>query len=481
MPFAKNTVWTSRFFAWSWRLAVLALPWQIRFFAEGAKVAGWPWEQGRLSVYVSWIPMLMAVALGYFLPKTDLKKKIKSILVWPFVALGAITILASPISPIASAQWWLQVGVLSAFFVTLMRVETCRDRGLEKFAFWFAMSLLPCAVISIIQVFAQDVWGGSWLGMATQHATDLGVSVLQTSGGRWLRAYGIFPHPNILGVWMALGIVVAAYLYSISGDSKRRIAWLAVQTFFSWGLFYSYSRSAWIAAAVGLSVFVALWFWGRGHVETPSDGVSAPTNAESVPTVYRGRRLPWLAFAVPVLCFLVLSAVNSDLVWSRASATARTEKISVDARVQSLDHGLSVFVRYPFLGTGPGNYLPALANVKNISESDSPLEHPHLVWLLMLDEVGIFGFAALVLAMASAISLYRKNRTRVSASEWGLGLALSAVWMSALLFDHYAWSTWSGQALTAFLACVVLSVGQRDATGEPKEADTDSVVLTSGK
>ena len=52
-----------------WRLSILTLPFQTRWFHD-ASLAGWPWEQGRWSVYVSWGLMLGTVAVGMILPLT---------------------------------------------------------------------------------------------------------------------------------------------------------------------------------------------------------------------------------------------------------------------------------------------------------------------------------------------------------------------------------------------------------------------------
>src|SRR5690349_8627644 len=53
---------------WSWRLALLALPWQTRWFSEGPMLGGLPWEQGRWAFYLSWIPLGLTVLMACLQP-----------------------------------------------------------------------------------------------------------------------------------------------------------------------------------------------------------------------------------------------------------------------------------------------------------------------------------------------------------------------------------------------------------------------------
>ena len=70
-------------------------------------------------------------------------------------------------------------------------------------------------------------------------ATDEGV--------RWVRAYGLASHPNILGGVLAFGLLVIA---SAQGDGRwTRLIRMAVFGLGVAGLFLTFSRAAWIAFA----------------------------------------------------------------------------------------------------------------------------------------------------------------------------------------------------------------------------------------
>ncbi len=52
-----------------------------------------------------------------------------------------------------------------------------------------------------------------YFGLAQQNPGNLGVSVLEIDGYRILRSYGSLPHPNILGGFLFVSIIVGIYLW----------------------------------------------------------------------------------------------------------------------------------------------------------------------------------------------------------------------------------------------------------------------------
>lgn len=430
-----------------WRLAILALPWQTRWFWD-AQIGGWPWEQGRISLYVSWLPLLLSIILGFFQTKKDLPLKFRRNIFWLVAALGICSVLAMPSPNTAAIQWWVQVMLLVTFFITLIRT----DISVRKIAFWFVMSLVPHALLAVWQFATQTVIGSSWLGVSSQNPADLGVSVVQTTSGRFLRAYGGFPHPNILGGWMAVGLLATLTFFSspfllLGGRKGRGIEGAAmvwgIEGLFTLALFYSFSRSAWLAVAVSLIVFFILSL--RGRSSTPDVAI------------YKRKRL-LLSFAIPIILFVTLTIVHRDLVLTRADIqTSRLEQISVTSRIQSLKDGVEVFRSRLLFGTGPNSELPVLASLKKITTSPAPLEPPHMVWLLILANFGIagslfiFGFGLYLLR--SILNIWNT----MDAHNKILIITLVTCQLILGSLDHYPWSLWSGQALSALVVFLILS------------------------
>lgn len=444
-----------------WRLAILALPWQTRWFWD-AQIVGWPWEQGRISLYISWLPLLLTIVLGFFQTKKDLPLKFRRNIFWLVAALGVCSVLAMPSPNTAAIQWWVQVMLLVTFFITLIRT----DIPVRKIAFWFVMSLVPHALLAVWQFAIQTVIGSSWFGMASQNPADLGVSVVQTAGGRFLRAYGGFPHPNILGGWMAVGLLVALTLFPsptkagegstkspflLLGGRKGRgiegaaMVWM-IEGLFTLALFYSFSRSAWLALAAGLIVFGWLSFSrmreSRKEKQNPID-----------PRIRKDDRKRWLpSLAIPLILFVALTIIHRDLVLTRADVqTSRLEQKSITSRVQSLKDGVDVFKSKLLFGTGPNTELPTLVRLRGIKNSAAPLEPPHMVWLLMLVNFGIAGVMVILgFGIYFLLWLVKKWKSLDSIAKISIP-TLAICYLILATLDHYLWSFWSGQVLSVII------------------------------
>lgn len=466
-----------------WRLAILALPWQARWFWD-AQIVGWPWEQGRISFYVSWLPLLLTIVLGFFQTKKDLPLKFRRNIFWLVAALGVCSVLAMPSPNTAAIQWWVQVMILVTFFITLIRT----DVSVRKIAFWFVISLIPHALLAIWQFATQTVIGSSWLGMSSQNPADLGVSVVQTASGRFLRAYGGFPHPNILGGWMAVGLLVTLTLFSspflLFGGRKGRgiegaaMVW-GIEGLFTLALFYSFSRSAWLAVAIGLAIFSLLSF--SRMRESSKKNINKSNGSPPSALNLRGDdNKRWLSLAIPLILFVALTIVHRDLVLTRADVqNSRLEQISVTSRIQSLKNGVDVFRSRLLFGTGPNSELPVLASLKKITTSPTPLEPPHMVWLLILANFGIagslfiFGFG--IYLLRSILNKWRLLDTHNKI----LLVTLVTCQLILVSLDHYPWSLWSGQTLSALVIFVILSAVE--GSGPKLDAKHNPQLLTDGQ
>jgi len=444
-------------FEFFWRVSIIALPWQTRWFSD-ASLGGYPFEQGRVSFYVSWIPLIITIVIGLFLPRTTLPKKIGQSLFWLFVLLGGITIVGAPLDIRASAMWWIQIFLLSAFFITLFRSKI----PLKSLLTWFVFSLVPHAIFAIAQVYLQYIPAIKWLGSAMQNPANLGVSVVQSASARYLRAYGGFPHPNIFGGFMAVATLSSIWLYgqySLGASAKTnawlKIAFLSFIPLFTAALFYSFSRSAWLALAAGLLAYYLPSLARRGN-ELRSLGWSNNIR----------RFLPLLGI---LIIFFALAAIHWDLAATRlglAVEPARLEQISTSARTSSLKDGVLILQAYPIFGTGPNAELSALYQINNIQDTargtrhvgrgNMPLESPHNVFLLVLVNFGVAGALIIFGFLLFLLRQILKHWQRNNPGARDLALSLLSALIIISLFDHYPWSYWSGQYLSLFIFFMVI-------------------------
>jgi hypothetical protein len=424
------------YFQLLWRLAILSLPWQTRWFAD-ASLAGWPWEQGRLSFYISWLLIIATIIFAFCIRKKNTASLSRLFSFKNIVLVSALVIISLIGTGLdvralrAAGQWWLQVAVLTAFAISLYQAGVER----RKLAAWFVISLLPHVALGYWQYAVQKVYGFAWLGIALQDPTYAGVAVVEHGLFRVLRIYGGFPHPNIFGGWAAVGLIVSLFLAATAETKPRVIGWSFMSAALSVTLLLTYARSAWLAAFLGVGVLAA---------------VAVIQAVRHRPSPISGQYLG-LALTAALMLTTAVAYTQYDHVFARFDTSLRLERQSVDARAQSLAGGWETFKLHLLVGTGPNASLLDLAGRLKKPTSPAPLEPAHSVPLLALAEVGILGAVCLILLIWPLFRLFRRF------DKTGLSLALAAALVPLALFDHYLWSLWAGQTLAVLVLLIIWS------------------------
>lgn len=266
----------------------------------------------------------------------------------------------------------------------------------------FALGLVPAIGLGLVQFFAQTTWSSQWFGLAQHLAWQPGTSVVVGDFGRWLRAYGPFPHPNIFGGYMVLGLLMSA-LGVKNGRAEKY--WLAMAGLTSAGLVFSFSRSAWLGFVVAV---VVGWQWFKD---------------ESL-------RLWW---AVVSLTLVIGVGSVWPLVVGRTQVVGAYEQRSVSERVSGWHEAVAVWRSQPLVGVGLGNYTVALS-AQFPGLAPWAYQPVHNIGLLALAELGVVG----ILLLAGVI--------------WGVRRHLRGLWWVAPiliigLFDHYFLTLYPGWVL----------------------------------
>jgi hypothetical protein len=276
-----------------------------------------------------------------------------------------------------------------------------------------------------------------WEGEATAAMSGTAV-VIGPDGTRWLRAAGTFPHPNILGAFAALAIICG--LPWLVRGGYRRIALLGVGLAGWITLLFSFSRTAWLAAAIGGTL------WGLGQLGRG-----------------RRRRILWLIapplVAVALGC-LVAGAALRDRITPSWTEPATIQRLVIGIVALEMVHA------HPLRGVGAGNF--ALAELLPPYNAVS-VEPAHIVPLLVTAEAGIFaGLAWLALIIGPVLADIWQRR-RVSIGR----LAIPAALLTLASFDHYFWTFASGQALFWLGLGVWLAGGGLTASVAEAEAEEE--------
>ncbi|MFA5020751.1 MAG: O-antigen ligase family protein [Patescibacteria group bacterium] len=285
--------------------------------------------------------------------------------------------------------------------------------------------------LAIRQFLTQTMPAGKWLGLAYHSAANPGDIVIETVSGRWLRAYGALAHPNILGGCLLLGLIAGFwlglhYLRSAAKNSNRTrlkfLAILAINLIIAAGLFFSFSRSAWLAGVLALiaALFYSLNRWRQ------KDCRSLPEKTQLS-----------ILILSPLILFSLLAVIYSPLVTTRTDFSNRLEAVSGQDRISQIKESLAIIKKRPVLGVGLNNYTIALAQTR----SDQPaylLQPVHNIYLLIWAELGLIGLAAFGWLLLAAFNLFKYQSRQLQ-----LFLPLAA-FMIISLFDHYFWTQYAG-------------------------------------
>jgi O-antigen ligase len=297
--------------------------------------------------------------------------------------------------------------------------------ALTWFVYFFVINEKPplTLVISIIvlvqgsvatgQFFAQRDLGLTQLGELPLHPAWEGISVLTARGQPWLRAYGLTPHPNILGAMLCVLLLIL--LPTIT--TRPRLPyflfhWLVI-TIGLTGLLLSYSRAAWLAFGVGLVTWLIFKNRGRTDSKQPVESsrrIPSSVAALSVRVEHLGQGSAailrawgrWLLVLLPPLALFLL---YSDLTMSRFfSLDTPTEAQSINERVRDVELALRIIAVHPWTGVGLGRYLDAAQAL------DADAAMVHNVPLLVTAESGIMALVLwILLAIAPFVSAIRRS------------------------------------------------------------------------
>ncbi|MFH1547013.1 MAG: O-antigen ligase family protein [bacterium] len=132
-----------------------------------------------------------------------------------------------------------------------------------RYLVWaFSGAIVFQTIIICIQFFTNRVVGLNFLGESAVQTGISGTSAVVLSNGIFLRGYGTFPHPNVAGGFISVGILYLLCFTLFQKDKKR---WLLIFPLLIGlvGLFLTWSRSAWTFSSISTLVIAYLYLRRR--------------------------------------------------------------------------------------------------------------------------------------------------------------------------------------------------------------------------
>jgi O-antigen ligase len=258
-----------------------------------------------------------------------------------------------------------------------------------------------------------DFLGAEWPGALDPSIR--GASVVQLADGlRILRAYGTFPHPNILGGFALFALLGPVSLFLLS--KKTNYLPLILSTLGVVLIVLTFSRSAWL----GLIAFLFVLLLKSNRLD---------------------RRRLYLLFSTSLLAIVLTVYPLRELVFTRVSnAPIPTEQLSTFGREWLNEQALQMFREHPLTGVGIGSFILRLATY---AVEGALIEPVHGIPLLVGAELGIPGLLILAgLVIMIALSIFRAQTPKsILAGATIVGLGVIG------FFDHYLWTLAPGRMM----------------------------------
>ncbi|MDO8484417.1 MAG: O-antigen ligase family protein [Candidatus Limnocylindrales bacterium] len=395
-----------------------------------------------------WSDIAVVVTLGAWLLSLLARPRPISVgprfLAYPVVGLLIVAALGVPFATDIglAAYHEIRLAVLALLALCAINEVDRIDRVVPS----ICLMVVVQAIVGIGQALSQHSLGIAGLG-EHELSPSLGVSVVTAADGvRYLRAYGLADHPNILG-----GVLTFALLL-IAGSVARRSApgpSLATVTFGIGAatLFVTFSRGAWLGLVVGLLALGSMLAVRRDRA-----------SIHALARVLLAGAIICLPFVAP---FVSVLEARSD-----TSGQIVTEARSLNERSALVEVTNQVFSAHPVLGVGIGALPLAIEQAR--PAFDFQYQPSSVVLLDVAAETGLFGAAFYAVIVVAPWLAMLRHRARWTVDLAGSSAALAAVTIVGL-FDYYTWSYSAGR-IWSWLVLAMWAVAYRTAAAGQTDA-----------
>jgi len=410
---------------WLLYLLVFLLPLQTVYILREPFRNGAKWQSGTIMIYATevllWLILLLSGIILFkkngwrrLIGKFKIKERNFLIIlpVWLLIFWSGLSIFWSIDRPLAFYSWFKLLEI-SALFLIILTAD------FDRFKVYWALVLAGAieGVLAISQFVSQTISANKLLGIAGHLPAEIGASVVENHGF-WLRAYGSFAHPNILAGFLVVAFFAALFLYLKEEPIiDRFLAPLKIGLILiiTGGIFFSFSRSAWLALVLAYGCLFLLLFLKRANVDW---------------------RLAGKITVALALLAAIIFIIYQPFILSRLAAKTTLEDISLNRRERLIEQSYQLISARPLSGIGLGNYTAVIwEKFPNFKTNEN--QPVHNVYLLIMSELGLIGLVIFLGWQAAVLWLAfgRKNYLFLS-------LALALIIIS--FFDHYLWTQYAG-------------------------------------
>ena len=412
-------------------LFFLILPLEKRhiFFSMGYQYG----DFSAISLYISDILAILLISIGFYQGLSRGMAKNKLFLT--LIAFIAIELIISPHGTFAtfSALKWLELVLIFAYFAyTKVSYATILNS--------IAVSGVFQSLIGIAQFIHQKSLGLAILGEAAISPDISGIAKIDTSFGKFVRAYGTFAHPNQLAAFLVVACATTFVLLLQDQNKYRKLLYIAGMFIIILGEILTFSRAGWAAIIIVLILIPALSY------------------------KFVANKKQYLRALFVVLVSLLAGIL---IVWPFLGTRITVTDASTTDRIYYDQAGLKQFKLQPILGAGLGQLMPAMGEIENFTQAWM-IQPPHNYFIDVACETGLIGLAVIFYIFGNLLHrLWEKFRT----SETGdreqqifkifLGATVVAI-IFLMQFDHYFYTLQQTQLLLWAILGIMCGIVYRE-------------------
>ncbi len=409
-------------------LLIVSIPFSIRHVFSST----WNFQTGAYSDFTSlsiYMSDLLIVAIIIFFIFSLKRFYIYNTLpkLWVYVSCGAIgwlfleliLNLHNPNLPL-QVYFSFRFIILIALAFVITQIQVSR----EKIAALFVGLGVIQSAIAIYQFYFQKSLGLYLLGESHLDPNTLGVAKIVYHGTKLVRAYGTFPHPNLLSAFLVIAVAFNLYLIAIYYQLPRG-KWLYVSLAINiFGLFLTLSRGGIIASAIILSILGLI--------------LLAQRNFKSL------KRL-----IIPGVAGLILASL---ILMPYLSTRTTVSDLSTKERLFYDEIGEKIIADKPFFGTGFGTSVLHMEQYSYEKLEVWQKQPIHNFYLISWAEWGIGSIMLLLLIIYPVCLLFMRKFDHWQLILGSMGVALLFIF----LLDHYFYTIWPTQVLLWVIVGLIL-------------------------
>lgn len=382
-------------------LTLFTLPLQLNkfIFPDYSFVLGIPIDYRAIAIYLSdfaIIAYLTTFIIEYrskwFSIYQQHRQSIIALFLLNYYLLFSSVLASTDIYP--SLIFNIKTLELSLF--ALFAAVTLKNRQIFKYSIYvFSFSLIWQWVIVVFQFLLQKSIGFSYLGERSFDVSTSGIAHVQFLGSLWLRPYGTFPHPNVLGAFFILAMILITSYFPINRK-------------------YYLIKPVIFAAAISSIAFT----FSKAAILT---------------------LLTIFTIASQKIKFLLLKLVIIiGLISTFLLLLTQGQINSIAERFILADVAMTIFRDNILFGVGSNNFILELSKLDLLSISETRLLQPvHNVFFLILSENGLIGFLLFAFLI---FTIFKHTDSKPK-------LALFVCLLIFMSVDHFLWTLHQGRLL----------------------------------